>query len=136
MPLPPRSALAGLTAQRQRGGPDGFLRRAALSAEVCRTWLRPTARRGCCTPWRRAIWRRRAGRLLDGADVPASGPGHHRRRRQVLCTVWLDGGGAPLYAEFTQDSRVVLTARLLSLYFRIKRGYHHGIYTEEDLGGY
>ena len=33
---------------------------------------------------------------------------------QVLCTVWLDGGGAPLYAEFTQDSRVVLTARLLS----------------------
>ena len=33
---------------------------------------------------------------------------------KVLCTVWLDGGGAPLYAEFTQDSRVVLTARLLS----------------------
>lgn len=33
---------------------------------------------------------------------------------KVLCTVWLGGDGAPLYAEFTQDSRVVLTARLLS----------------------
>ena len=33
---------------------------------------------------------------------------------KVLCTVWLGGDGAPLYAEFSQDSRVVLTARLLS----------------------
>ena len=33
---------------------------------------------------------------------------------KVLCTVWLGGDGGPLYAEFSQDSRVVLTARLLS----------------------
>lgn len=56
-----------------------------------------------------------AGReTLDGADclrlaLDTTAPGG-----KVLCTVWLDGGGAPLYAEFTQDSRVVLTARLLS----------------------
>ena len=41
-------------------------------------------------------------------DTTAPGGG------KVLCTVWLGGDGAPLYAEFTQDSRVVLTARLLS----------------------
>ena len=46
---------------------------------------------------------------LTDDRVPTSAAGG-----KVLCTVWLDGGGAPLYAEFTQDSRVVLTARLLS----------------------
>ena len=56
-----------------------------------------------------------AGReTLDGADclrlaLDTTAPGG-----KVLCTVWLGGDGAPLYAEFSQDSRVVLTARLLS----------------------
>ena len=56
-----------------------------------------------------------AGReTLDGVDclrlaLDTTAPGG-----KVLCTVWLGGDGAPLYAEFSQDSRVVLTARLLS----------------------
>ena len=33
---------------------------------------------------------------------------------KVLCTVWLGGDGAPLYAEFSQDGQMVLTVRLLS----------------------
>ena len=51
-----------------------------------------------------------AGSLRDVAPaLDTTAPGG-----KVLCTVWLGGDGAPLYAEFSQDSRVVLTARLLS----------------------
>ena len=55
-----------------------------------------------------------AAELLEGLDclrlaLDTTAPGG-----KVLCTVWLGGDGAPLYAEFSQDSRVVLTARLLS----------------------
>lgn len=36
---------------------------------------------------------------------------------KILCTVWFDGSNTPCYAEFAQNDKVILTARLLS--FRV-----------------
>lgn len=33
---------------------------------------------------------------------------------KVLCTVWFDGDNSPVYAEFSQNDRVILTARVLA----------------------
>ncbi len=107
-------ALAGLTASVSGEDLTVSYDGAALSAGS----LRDVAPANCL-PWLlHAVaegYLAEAGReTLDGADclrlaLDTTAPGG-----KVLCTVWLDGGGAPLYAEFTQDSRVVLTARLLS----------------------
>ena len=71
-------------------------------------WLRAL---GAALPWRwlprPAQHESRGACLRLALDTTAPGG-------KVLCTVWLGGDGAPLYAEFSQDSRVVLTARLLS----------------------
>ncbi len=97
-------ALAGLTAsvsgEDLTVSYDGRL----CPPEACGTWPRPTACRGCCTPWRRAIWRRRAGRPWMGPtacvwllDTTAAGG-------KVLCTVWLGGDGARCMPSFLRTA--------------------------------
>lgn len=107
-------ALAGLTASVSGEDLTVSYDGAALSAGS----LRDVAPANCL-PWLlHAVaegYLAEAGReTLDGADCLRLALDTTAAGGKVLCTVWLDGGGAPLYAEFTQDSRVVLTARLLS----------------------
>ena len=107
-----------LSSRRSSAALSGFSCSGADGAALSAGSLRDVAPANCL-PWLlHAVaegYLAEAGReTLDGADclrlaLDTTAPGG-----KVLCTVWLDGGGAPLYAEFTQDSRVVLTARLLS----------------------
>lgn len=90
---------------------DGTILSAGEPADICPAnclpYLLYAATDGYVTEWGTEILE--DTECLRAAFDTTAGSGE-----KVLCTVWFDGNHLPIYAEFSQNDRVILTARMLA----------------------